>query len=306
MTKLFKNFPPELEQYNPDISIAEIEGLKETFDENGLHHSYNDEPSKVERKYYDLVSFQWHSHGKLYRENGKPFLIAATNSTYYTGDENDNGHSYSDMPSMILVEDNYINLEWQSHGESHRDEDLPADITWSIDYDTQEAYCDIEKYYTNGVKTRANNLPTDVGNDFMAWRVNGEFHNLTGYALQSTTHDTGEKAYQWFLYGIRVTEEDFNEIISYAKSTKVPVWVSFLATLNVVTIDNINIFKDEEDESSSNIPLQWVLKSWGINAKVFSLNLLDLHEKNNEVKKFYPDKEKAILESFISIASLEE
>jgi hypothetical protein len=104
--------------------------VKETKDENGKHHSFNDEPSI---EYKNGVKY-WHRNGKLHRDNDLPAV------TWDHGEEH-----------------------WFQHGERHRDNDLPAIIyrcgtmCWykhgNFHRETDAAYIDTDgykEYWLNG------------------------------------------------------------------------------------------------------------------------------------------------------------
>ena len=84
--------------------------IKETKDEKGYHHSFNDEPAIV---YYN-GSMYWYHHGKFHRDNDLPAII------YYDGSK-----------------------AWYQHGEFHRETD--AAIIYSDD--CKQYWLDGKQYY---------------------------------------------------------------------------------------------------------------------------------------------------------------
>lgn len=306
MSKHFNNFPPELEQYNPEIIMPEMDFIRETLDDNKLLHSFNDEPSYAEEGPQGFLKLKWHSHGKIHREGGNPLSITITDNSYLAVDENGQAHSYNGMPGMIEIYFDELTLAWYKNGVLHRDGDLPAEIIWKIDSKNNKKEFKEEVYYINGEISRINNLPTTVGKDSTTWQVKDQFHNTKGFALEETTSLSKNKIYTWCLYGIEVKESDFNRITNYAETAKAPLWFSFLVALEIVEKDSLSFFIDENNKWNSTFPLQWVLRSWGINKRVFSESLVKLHERNSGIHSYSDTYEQEVLDNFIEIASLEQ
>jgi hypothetical protein len=124
--------PAELDEYNPDDTFMHFtKKLIETFDENGLKHSYDDKPAVVviNGNYTDSArEFYWLSHGKLHRANGKPPVINLFPfSGLNTCNVNGRLQSFNDKPSNIDLREKYSKLEWHANESLHRS-DNPAQV----------------------------------------------------------------------------------------------------------------------------------------------------------------------------------
>jgi hypothetical protein len=85
---------------------------------NGLMHSFNDLPAKIDN---DGDQY-WYCNGKLHRDN-KPAVICAGGNQYWY--QHDKLHRNNDLPAVICANgDQY----WYQHDKRHRDNDLPAII----------------------------------------------------------------------------------------------------------------------------------------------------------------------------------
>ena len=83
------------------------------------------------------------------------------------------------------------------NGELHREGDLPAVITSKGGM----------VWYQKGMRHREGDLPADIWpNGSRFWFSNGELHRTNGPAI--TFYDEYKS---WFLNGIELTEEEFNE-----------------------------------------------------------------------------------------------
>jgi hypothetical protein len=95
-------------------------GVKQTFNERGVLHSFDDEPAVSYADGHKEWWKEWYNDGKRHRDNDKPAIIG------YDGSES-----------------------WYKDGELHRDNDEPAFIS---SYGTKE-YWKNDKRYTPIPKT---------------------------------------------------------------------------------------------------------------------------------------------------------
>ena len=210
MPKHFSNLPKELEQDNPEVFHTNKFSI-ETYDENGLLHSFNDEPSSVRRSYKNTISMFWYSHGESFRANNKPAYIELKHDSYRAYDENGSLHSYNDMPCIITYENNEWHMSWYKHGVSHRENELPAQASWKKTlFNIKPIRLEREAYFEEGVLHRGRGLPALFQLGDQNFLVKGVVHNTTGHA---SLHKKQNKilSKKWSLYGVWVPEKDFDD-----------------------------------------------------------------------------------------------
>jgi hypothetical protein len=288
MVKLYSNMPAELEKYNPEDVFTKYTQNFQSFDENGALHSYNDEPSKVRISRTGRKDLIWHSHGKAYRNSDKPSHISLSSKFFITLDEDEEKHSYNGMPSQIDFYNDITFLEWSNHGVTHREGDLPAEVT-----STQEEVLEYV-YYEQGIVHRANNQPSMLADHIKSWYVKGTPHN----AISHSTIE--EEGYQldnisiyktWHLYGVRLKEETFNSIKSFETENRVPLWVAFLYKLNVIGDTEISFFLKELNTWDGSFPMSWVFKTCGITDEVYDEKVKMLYRIDGQMfdkKRLFP------------------
>lgn len=159
-----------------------------------------------------------------------------------TVDENGLLHSFNDKPATIRpiwsYEENLGELHvYYFHGKVHRGSGKPARI---------------ENFNSNDLSTKFNvNL---------VWRVMGVLHCIEGAAIISSTRYLK----QWNLYGLKMSEKQHNEIITYAFLQQCPLWVSFLIYIEAVTFENIKILENTGEHGKNHVPITWGLAALGI------------------------------------------
>lgn len=283
MSKFFKDLPSNMEQYNPE-AIPKKWHREETFDEDGKLHSYNDLPTKLKLKSAretsllfdetpeDVYEFRWYNHGSLYRSGNRPPVIRITKTTYSTLNEERNFHSYNGQPANIksstLLGHQFYSATWCKNGKAHRKNYLPADIAYN-----REGILEIETYAVDGVLHRNNSLPCGITLNSKTWMVRGIMHNSEGYA--DALYDTD--FYNWILYGVDVTEEGFLEIKKLSETTNIPLWVSFLFSLEFINQEHLKPFMNSDGKWETTLTPSWILNCWNITESM-------VEHKNDELE----------------------
>lgn len=308
MPKFFTNLSDSLDAFNPEIP-EEWYG-EETFDEEGLRHSFNDLPM-VFRTWHGaethgsaleenvIQEFRWYSHGKLYRAAGKPVIVMIAGRTYSTLDETKRSHSYNGQPSQFFFSNTEKTLivSWHKNGIIHRKGDLPASIYFNVD---GKITC---KYYSlNGLQHRGNSLPCEETIDNKAWMVNGVLHNTTGPADIST----GLNGYVYALYGIEVPPKLFKKIIKLNEEWDAPLWVVFLLMLKVINYEQTTIFEDKNGSWNPQIPMSWILHAWNLTASSFEEKIEECGEQNLKIAFYSYPTAITHFQDFLNIIEFEE
>lgn len=318
MLKHFADFPQEFEQYNPEkVLLGELK-KKQTFDENGKLHSFNDVPSFMGGKATlskGSYAFEWHSHGELFRDNGKPPRIVFSDNSYTTYDENRIMHSYNDQPAYI---ESYSNgnalLAWCSHGLIHRENDLPAQIKVSIPELNEgvKTYSVENVYKLNHLKHRGHGLPALEREGSSIWMVHGIHHNAQGRAIFHKALETSSfRPQDWGLYGFRMLKTHFLKIKKLEVTKRIPLWVAALLFFDFINEENLNLFKTKDNLWDSNIPIEWVLRAWGLDAETFTAKKKALASKPRSYARFdnqeYENMTKdSDLQIFLKVVKAEE
>lgn len=73
----------------------------------------------------------------------------------------------------------------------------------------------IIRWYKEGVLHRENGPAIEAGVGFEAWYVNGKLHREDGPAVKQSSGGKGE--WEWYLYGVRYSEEEFYSYIEKKK-----------------------------------------------------------------------------------------
>jgi hypothetical protein len=299
MVKLFPEMLAELEKYNPEDTFANYTQTCETFDEKGLLHSYNDEPSMVEIEDDGFRIIVWHSHGEIYREDNPAYVILSFDS-FRTFDNEHELHSFHGMPSRIDFDQNTIDLDWHDHGTIHRENDLPARVTAN-----HEKIVEYE-HYVQGVGHRANNQPSSFNAYSTAWEVKGQLHNAEGHSnveLERKGPVSHINQFEtWYLYGVQLTEETFKTIKALETQKTVPLWVAFLHTFEIIGDIELTLFLNDSGLWDETFPINWVLKSWGVTNERFSIKIREQYQRDGRTtlnSSFAP------LKSFLEIAEFE-
>jgi hypothetical protein len=91
---------------------------KETRDEKGYLHSFNDEPAVI----WDNGSMYWYQHGNVHRDNDLPAVIFDHGSKvwYRHGKKHGLRHRDNDEPAVIWSDGD---MYWFKHGKLHRETD---------------------------------------------------------------------------------------------------------------------------------------------------------------------------------------
>jgi hypothetical protein len=307
MSKFFTNLPSNLEQYNPE-AIPEEWYREETFDAEGKLHSFDDLPiaTKSEMNALDfylpdgskqkLYEFHWYDHGKSYRSQNRPPIIRVCDNFYATFNAQGNLHSYNGMPATFqALEDGVFSLDWYDDGKSHRDGDLPlsiiVDSTGNVEY---------ESYGLHGVPHRGNNLPADSNAFSKIWLVQGAMHNSESYASLLYPDE-----YTWALYGLEVSESIFNQIKTMCNKTGVPIWVSFLLVLEIISQEHVNAFIGSDGMWEADVPTSWLLNCWEITDGFFENKITEL-TSHKTVNVIYNNEDQSLFTMFLIIIASEE
>lgn len=275
MVKHFDNFPEGLEQYNPEIIQGSDFETPKTFDSQQQLHSFNDKPAvvaKVEASPRSYEEFLWYQHDKIYRENNQPPIVnARANVAYESYNENYELQSYDGMPSNIICFKKYeelqFQLSWQDDGRLHREGDLPATI--DIKHGEIVRSC----YLQNGLIHRDNGLPSIIEKTGSSWYVNSALHNSKGPAVIFQEKESDDFSFKWALFGIALSKDVFLSIMSYHEKMKVPLWVAVLCVLKVINESEVNTLKDEENLWNTELPVEWLLKVWGVDEEKFKIRI---------------------------------
>lgn len=279
MSKLFRELPTEIEMYNPDeqwesfnlnkFSTSSLSGdtTIETYDDDNLLHSYDDYPAIIEygTNHNTLV---WYKHGVVFREENKPAIIELSKMEvdgaliiyeYATLDFDSNRQTYGDFPSYISLNlENFTTVffKWHQKNELSRSGDLPAVITYRRDSRS-------EVYYLNGLYHRDNGLPAVINNTERTCFVLDKEHREDGPA-QIEMHSIGQIR-TWYLYGHNLKNKTYNQIKLYQDTHKVPIWISFIRELDLVTDSGLQMFMDKDNCWNSLLPPLWIFKALGVN-----------------------------------------
>jgi hypothetical protein len=306
MLKFFTNLPDSLEQYNPEVIPKEWH-REETFDKEGRLHSFDDLPMLTKNKNaamsysynsgLNIYEFCWYNHGKLYRSGNRPAIIRVSENFYKTYNSQGSFHSYNGMPATFhALEDGVFSLDWYADGKNHRDGD---DLPLSIIVDST-GYLEHESYGLHGILHRGNNLPAETNFDTQTWIVQGRMHNSEGYAQLFYPDD-----YTWALYGLEVSESIFNQIKTMPATANLPIWVSFLRTLDIISQEQVNAFISSDGKWDTNIPNSWLLNCWNVTSIFFEKKITRL-AKRGIVSVFYTDKNESLYSAFLAVIKSEE
>jgi hypothetical protein len=261
MPKFFKKLPAEFEKYNPEV-ITITSSSVETFDDQGLYHSYNDQPASFVAAFQEDI-FAWFNHGVMTRENNKPYKVSFKKDTYETFNKNNRVHSYGDFPSGIygIGGGKGFHLEWKKDGVLHRPGNLPALINWMSDR-----------------HSRTNKFPGLDGQGKRVWGICGEAHNKNGpIIVENTKHNVVTKEYG--LYGVKLPLEAYERIHAYHLAKKVPLWFAFLYEFDLISEEIILPLGDELSTMISLAPLKWIIHSFGITNETLSKAVTDKSAK---------------------------
>lgn len=314
MSKFFNGLPPDLEQYNPDNFVQELNltSFKEplaltTTDDEGQLHSYDDFPSSIKGSSGNF-SLRWHKHGVLARDEGKPLHVKKYKTHWGTYDANGNMHSYNGMPAEIvaLLPDsiNSFIFKWAKNGMLERAEDKPSLIR--SDKGLKRTY-----YFKANEYHRFNGLPSITDSISNLWVVSGSLHNEKGAAKVALSSIPAGYPYgnSWHLYGIRINEEKFNEIKTYQTVHRTPLWVAFLHSCKLIDDNSIANFIDEAGIWNANLPTNWILQAFNITEdtwNVFATQIYNYDLNTNYIANILVEKEPALYSRFLNIIEYEE
>jgi hypothetical protein len=281
MLKFFSDLPAEFEQYNPVNACAYFDE-RETRDENGLLHSYDDKPSRVKINGERTWEFLWHSHGKLHRENNQPPYLFFAKDVYVTLNADEKEHSFNGNPSKILYQlmSNSFTAVWAKNGATHRENDLPAIL--SINNDNNELIQ--EDYYKNGHCHRSGNRRATYNCNRESWEVKGIIHNDESYAELSKIMPPYLK--KWVLYGVPMKEHIFDSIKTFQREKNVPLWVAFFNSLELIEESEIDLLLDTVNNFDE-VPFQWVIRSLGITDEIFNKQIGDLFGRTKFIQETF-------------------
>jgi hypothetical protein len=92
--------------------------MKETYNDKGKLHSFNDKPALIEHD----GTMSWFKNGKYHRDNGPAIIYANGTEWWFMNGEL---HRDNDEPAIIYADGAKW---WYNNGKCHRDNDLPAYI----------------------------------------------------------------------------------------------------------------------------------------------------------------------------------
>jgi hypothetical protein len=300
MSKHFKTFPPAAEQYNP-AAIKESDLLfSHTFDEAGRRHSVDGNPATFAEHGGDK-RLSWFNHGVLSGGNDKPSIINFQDNFYETYNEALQPQSYDGKPSGITssVQEQIYTLEWRNKGLLHRGNDEPARIIYEVGTIVKEIYV------LHGIKHRSGGKAAMVSSDEKIWYVQGQLHNPNGLAHKNMKSDLPYDN-KYGLYGVELPPAAFKRIKKLEQDKKIPLWVAFLAELNLIENEQLEILNVEETIWDYSISLLWQLHTLGINSENFFIAVEEKAKKH----KFFTfhsrsSRRAGKLEGFIDIVQFE-
>jgi hypothetical protein len=318
--KHFDDFHPQWEQYNPERMIGGATGITNTFDENGQLHSFDDKPSSITSVGHHNISYEleWRSHGKLFREEGKPFRVVFSKTHYATYNEHWTSHSFNDQPSLIDISgEGYTRLIWHKDELEHRENDKPAIVTWNFSRFNKGSrrFYGLKKFYlVNELAHRSHGKPAvetdDPKSGEFAWLVEGVYHNLQGPATLYKAVPGQPPTRIWSLYGIALTERYFHKIKELKKVKQVPCWVAVLLVLKFIDDEHLAPFMTKDNLWEPNVSTNWLFHFWGLNDEMFQAKM-KIWEK--EIKKpgtlyeqHFAKKQLLDLESFLKVIKSDE
>lgn len=271
MVKLFPTIPEPFRYLVPDAPFyVEYDNwdLKATFDEDGLLHSYNDIPMRMNYParlgtgiWENCMEFNWYSHGRISRGEGLSPHIMISPNAYSTSDGDKYLQSYGGMPSRIAtsLEGTHFSFDWHKDGYQHRDDGLPASVIYDLEGNLYR-----EIFYVNDLQHRSYSLPSDDSETCKEWRVQGVLHNTLGSAVRFI-----DKSGNMNAHGIEISETDFNAIKSLASHKRMPLYISFLVNMKITTLEHLDAFMDDAGAWKTSIPLDWVLRALNVTDEIF-------------------------------------
>lgn len=306
MPKIFQGLPDEFEQFNPEVLPVEWASLPNTYDENGLFHSYNRLPAEIFAREIGINDFKWYNHGVLERANGEAPWITTTvdpaRVIFRTNDENNEPHSYKNNPAIIAFnpESGVTFLEWKENGKTSRQNGLPALIS------CKEKEIIREAYYLDGDPSRANNLPAYITKTGKKWIVCNVPHNTEGIAGLEYNKDGLLKNSFYALYGIIITENVFEKICEYRLTANVPAWIAFLHVLGFIEEENILALVAADEKWVNVFPTKWIARYFGLNNENIYLKLKKLEESGLVERITIPYSGQTILDIMIRVIDFEK
>jgi hypothetical protein len=272
--KFFKRLPPAFEQFNPEAVTAYRLPYENTVDEQGLLHSFNDEPATVAYSATSQLVLTWYHHGQISRPNNKPCRIVCTKDFYSTLNANNEVHSYAGNPSSIRRSnsDSNFSFDWRENGELHREEDLPANIIWA------DGKILTVRYAKNGKGHRDNGRPAAISTYSKVWLTCGQLHNRHGFALDEKDNTTHASRLKYGLYGVKLQKETFKKVKAYHSAKEVPLWAAFLYELGLLTDDMMLSLKGNTSILDYSVPTSWKLRSLGVTNEKFKKAVADKYK----------------------------
>jgi hypothetical protein len=308
MSKLFQEFPTDIEMYNPDeqwesfnLNYANLKpSLEDTFistyDDEGLLHSHDDYPASIQHgiSYNTLI---WYKHGVVFREGDKSPVIELSKMEvdgeykiyeYASHDANNYRQFYGGMPSFVSQDPENlttVHLKWHHNGLVTRYDDLPAVINYRKGV-RSEIY-----HYLNGDYHRDNDLPAIITDTEKTWSILDTYHRENGPAQVKMDQTFPSETY--YLYGIPLEEEKYKNIRLYQNEHKVPIWVAFLREVSLAPEINLEAFMDKDKYWEATLPLVWVVKALGVTEEKWNRmedtfrNSLQRYIKFTSLDKFF-------------------
>lgn len=122
-----------------------------------------------------------------------------------------------------------------------------------------------QRWYFHGKLNRGNDKPAVIESKFnlQRWVILENSHRINGPASVILKQETKS----WALYDLIVSEEQHSEIVNYAHTQKIPVWVSFLLYMEAFSLDNVKMLEEATDNWVNPIPIKWMLAATGITDK---------------------------------------
>jgi hypothetical protein len=194
-------------------------------------------------------------------ENSKAF-----SQTY---DSNHELHSYNDQPALASTittsSTSSMVYQWFSHGVPYRADGKPFTIVRQnkdkvMTYDENNEYHSFNDQPAIVITNKDNSLNIIVKNYWYShgYNVREEFKSAVEIVKNGITYRN------WSLYEIDISEQSYKRIEESVLLHGSPVWASLLRELQGVSREQFESYLDEERKWQTDLPVEWVLRSWGI------------------------------------------
>jgi hypothetical protein len=162
-----------------------------------------------------------------------------------TLDSNGKLHSFNDEPAEISS----YGKTWYKHGVVHRENDLPARI-----YTRKNDPAGFS-WFLDGVSHRGENKPAYISNSISRWTVKGSTHRSDGPAMVYADNIPS----QFYLYDLRITEEQHAEVLTYSRLNRFPLWLSFLVSIEAISEKGLKFLSETSNNWTTPLPVTWAI-----------------------------------------------